>query len=178
MINNHFRTDKPNSRAGFTLIELIIVTALLAILMAIAIPRLPMSSHRQLELAAARLAGDLRLLKSEAVASRSTCEAYFNINDNNYKLKLPDGEGYDVYLPEGITFLLIRPDTGDDAETNFICDPEDPHNFYVRYIRFNHLGGPYNPGRIVLQAEDGKKRYIFVAPSTGRVRISSTKSGS
>ena len=178
MSNNPFRTDNKNNQSGFSLVELVIVVALIAILMSIAIPRLPMSSNRELELAARELASNLRLVRSEAIASGSKCRAYFYTDDGYYKLISKDSDP--IYLPEGITFLLIYPDTGPNAETNFVNvpndpdipdDPDDPDNLSLRYIHFTDLGRPYSAGRIVLLSEDGEKRYIKVLPNTGRIKV-------
>ena len=68
MSNNPFRIDKKNNQSGFSLVELVIVVALIAILMSIAIPRLPMSSNRELKLATQKLISNIRLIRSESIA--------------------------------------------------------------------------------------------------------------
>ena len=158
MLNNPFHIKQIKNQSGFTLVELIIVIALIAILMSVAVPRLPMSSHRQLELAASRLASDLRLIRSEAIASGVKCKITFFTNEKYYIVTLADGSDR-VDLPEEITSFT----------TNIITKDEDHDK--NPYTHFTELGTIYGSGTITLQTKDKETRSIIIAPVYGRVKI-------
>ena len=147
----------PDNRKGYTLIELIIVTALISILTAVAIPRFPLLSGRQLTGAAWKIAGDVRLARSEAVITGQTCRITFYI-DGGACLFTSEKETRLSELPEGITF---------PTSTTFAKDASGNP-----YIQFNPLGRPSGGGTVALQTESGEKRYVIVTPVTGRVRVS------
>ncbi|MCH7556605.1 MAG: prepilin-type N-terminal cleavage/methylation domain-containing protein [Planctomycetes bacterium] len=99
-------------RAGFTLTELIMVVAVLAILMAIAIPRMGwgMMDKMQAETTARKFSDHLKLARSLAISNAGSnpdgYEVRVYINDGIYKvihgatLKLVKPL---IYLPEGVT---------------------------------------------------------------------------
>ena len=144
-------------RKGYTLIELIIVTTLISILTAIAIPNFPLLSGRQLAGTAWKIAGDVRLARSEAVITGQTCRITFYVAEGNYRFASAK-ETRLSELPEGITF---------PTSTTFAKDSSGNP-----YIQFNPLGRPSGGGTVTLQSESGEKRYIIVTPVTGRVRVS------
>ncbi len=143
------------NRKGFTFLELVIVLALFGVILAIALPRLPSLSRRQLETAARKMAGDLRLTRSEAISSGEICKVKFFVYGDCYLLILTE-KNQSVHLPEGIHFSGL---------TTFLTENGVP------FVHFNALGRPSGGGTAILQSQDGDERYIIVTPVTGRVRI-------
>ncbi|MEW5922023.1 MAG: prepilin-type N-terminal cleavage/methylation domain-containing protein [Bacillota bacterium] len=141
--------------AGYTLVELIAVLALLGVMTALAVPRFTTLPYWHLEAASRRMAGDLRLLRQEAINSGGQYKAEFYIHLNRYTLTLPQGRRH-VYLPDTVQF---------EGNTTFSGLPPAVH--------FNYLGRPSSGGTVILKTGDSL-RYIIVAPVTGRVRISRT----
>lgn len=141
------------SAAGYTLIELLAVLVLIGLLGALAVPRFTAQPHWQLEAASRRMAGDLRLLRQEAVHAGELCRVEFYIYADRYLLTLPDGPQR-VDLPAGVSF---------DGTTTFSGTPP--------VLQFNHLGRPGSGGTVILKAGEDF-RYIIVTPVTGRVRVS------
>jgi len=150
-----FFVFKPESRNGFTLLELLCVLALMGILSALAVPRLIYTAHWELEGAARAMAADIRLVQQEAIVHGESTAVYFLGSHNSYQLRLPNGNRT-VYLPEGVSY---------EGQTSFPTDP---------FLKFNYLGAPGGGGTVTLQTASGSKRYVIVTPVTGRTRISKT----
>ena len=139
---------------GFTLIEIVAVLAVMALLAAVTWPRVAALSGWKLETAAENLAGDLRLIRQEAITSGKACKISFFVENDNYQVKLAD-RSYLVFLPEGVSF---------EGTTTFQGNP--------RFVHYTFLGRPSGGGTAILKSDRGEKRYIIVKPVTGRIRIS------
>jgi general secretion pathway protein H len=68
--------------AGFTLLELVVVIAILALAAALVLPRLPSTGETDLKSSARRLAGAIRYLNDQAIATGT-----------GYRMRLVPGEG-------------------------------------------------------------------------------------
>ena len=97
---------------GFTLIELLAALAVMAVVAALIWPRVAPLSRWKLESAARSLAGDLRLVRQEAITTGKASKVEIFIYPNRYRVKL-SGEDRWVDLPEGVfdgvTFSGILP---------------------------------------------------------------------
>ncbi|MGI8977862.1 MAG: pilus assembly FimT family protein [Pirellulaceae bacterium] len=74
-------------RRAFSLIELLIVVAILGILIAVASPYLSSNVPQQLQMAADSVAGDIEYARGLAVANNSNYHITFDIAANNYVMK-------------------------------------------------------------------------------------------
>ena len=146
---------RPFCPGGYTLIELLTVLALLGLVASLSIPRLTALPHWQLEAVSRRMAGELRLLRQEAIGSGITYRMEFYVHVNRYTLNR-SGKREWVDLPQGVIF---------EGNTTFSGMPPS--------VSFNHLGRPGSGGTVILRSGD-YRRYVIVAPVTGRVRISRT----
>ena len=72
------------ARAGFTLIEMVIVIVVMGIAMMIAVPRFRVSEKTKARQAASQLAADLEVARSKAMAHRATVRVVFNTVANSY----------------------------------------------------------------------------------------------
>lgn len=140
-------------RGGYSLIELLAVLVLLGLVASLAMPRLGGLPHWQQEATSRRMAGELRLLRQEAIGSGITYRMEFYVHVNRYTLNR-SGKREWVNLPQGVSF---------EGNTTFSGMPPS--------VSFNHLGRPASGGTVILRSGD-YRRYVIVAPVTGRVRIS------
>lgn len=154
------------ARAGFSYVELVTVLAILAIVAALAAPRMASSmSNRRADLAARRIASDLEYARRWAM-THSTSQQFFYLAGvvPGYMLtglEHPDhaGQAYMVYFrPDdwGVTFESV--DLGHGLDTNRLM------------IEFDMYGKPDSGGSIVINV-GGHRRTITVDDDTGLVTI-------
>jgi len=139
---------------GYTILEMSAVLALLAVFTMLAIPQVRHISRCELDAASRLMAADLRMIRQEAITTGTACTAQFFVYEDHYLLKLP-AETKVIALPAGVSFK---------GQTTFPGEPPS--------VRFNNLGRPTSGGTVILRAAGGEKRYVILAPVTGRVRIS------
>jgi prepilin-type N-terminal cleavage/methylation domain-containing protein len=168
--------------AAFTLIEVLLVVALMAVLAGLVLPNSDPSIHDQLHSAARILAGDLAYARSLAVTYGNTCRVTFDVDGNQYVLhhagvdtpfRNPDDPAgqYVVRLADwphlGRTVRLVAA-TASDAAAEPVGD-----------LVFGPLGGTARSGATVLWLSAGEgsaKRYVSlrVNPVTGLTTIGSS----
>jgi len=95
------KTNFTKKHCGFTLIELVIVLAIISMVMLLVLPRLPLTTSENLKSSARTLAATLRYLQDRAVTSRK-----------NYILRMEPGTG---------SFSILE--TGADGSEKTSADP-------------------------------------------------------
>ncbi len=148
---------------GFTLVELVMVTATVALVAAIAVPRMTNASQRyKAELAARRIAGDIELARQEAAATSSPRTVTFDAAALAYIIEgsaALNGEtgGYKVSLtkaPYEATAIRVK----------FAAVPPPTK------LTYNGFGTP-NAGASIVITAGGQSKTISVDPNTGRATI-------
>ena len=151
---------KPSCQPGLTLIELICGLAIVSLIFLVGVApgfRFYRGGKRQLEIAAWRLASEMRLARQSAISTGITSRIQFRLFNDDYKINYA-GEKDVVKLPEGIGYAYLNfPQSGGHYLLEFKC-----------------TGAPNRGGTVGLKNIDKEKIYIIVTPSTGRVRVSST----
>jgi general secretion pathway protein H len=139
--------------AGFTLIETLVVLAIVAFsFMLVAGYRPPWSSGLEIDAAATRLAAELRLVRSEAIAANQSATFELDVAGRRYR----SGSSPVRVLPARVEVELLTI-TGEQTRS------------VAGRIRF-HPDGSSTGGRIVLA--DGSRRIaIGVDWLTGRVSV-------
>jgi prepilin-type N-terminal cleavage/methylation domain-containing protein len=147
--NSKLRT--PNLK-GFTLIEVILVMMVIAILAAVAMPRLDIAittSKASVEGAAHMIASDIRYAQEFAMANRVSKSVTFNSGSSIYTFNPQSTFDPSGRLPSGVTI-----------STSFT-------------VTFNSLGEPIAGGGSSVTVSDGvNTRTITVTQYTGKVNIS------
>lgn len=148
------------SSRAFSLLELVLVSAIVAILAAIAVPRYGNASNRhRLDLAARRVAADLRLAQSQAKTSSSSCTVVFSTTTDQYELK-------NLPAPDGISgnyrvVLSSEPYKVDLLSASFDGSAQ---------IIFNGWGLPNSGGQVIVAMGSPQKK-VIVDGGTGQISI-------
>lgn len=161
--------------AGFTLVELALVIAIIAILAWIAYPKIAAVSEIRLDAAARRVAADLRYAQNRSIGTRVVHGLFFE----------PAAGRYTVYAPTLATPVVDPADRGRNLRVVF--------NQKIEYrgvaitsasfgstpgVSFDYFGVPRDtsgadlaaPGRVILSYQ-GSTDTVEVAPNTGAVTI-------
>jgi len=170
-------------RNGFTLIELVVVLALISVIAAIVLPRLdPFVPQRRLKSAARMLSGTISLAYAEAIAKNRTYRLHFELESDRYWITevTEDEEDEEAASAIGIRLgtnfeLLQYTDGAEDIEPELPSEPmlapkELPPGVHFasveirrdlstpalgpQYIEFNPLGDA-SPATINLKNESG-----------------------
>lgn len=170
--------------AAFSLIELLMVIAVLAILVSIVLPGSDPSLHDQLRAAAQILKTDLAYARSLAVSNNSTYQLAFDTDENRYVLQHTGANATLDALPDS----PFR-EPGDPPDRHVVDFDELPHlgppvrilavtsgGVRAASLEFDGLGKTIEPGDKVIWLAAGRgkaMRYItlHVDPATGLVTV-------
>jgi len=174
------RPAAPGRFRGVTLIELLIVVALLGIAGALLIPNMSHVGDFTLEASARRVVSDLNFAQSDAMARQSPRRVLFDAEGTGYRVLEPP------YDPE--EDVLSDPLSWDGTGTYAIDFTNDPRFDGISvettipgdasFITYDEVGGPVDEsgsplGRseIVLVHPRGDRAVIAVAAFTGQISV-------
>lgn len=142
------------SRRAYTLIEILIVLALLSLLMAIALPNIGFLNHFKEKQDFNELKRDLMYYKNKAITENCHYKINIDINANKYEvinpttnIKIKSKE-----LKWGLKFINTK-----ETTTNI--------------IKFSPSGAPSTTGTFVIQRRNGSIYKFSITPVTGKVNI-------
>ena len=189
------RTGTLINRRGFTLIELILVIALVSVVAVIVLPRLdPFLPERRLKSAVRLLSGTISLAYGEAIAKNKTYRLYFDTLEDRYwisevrVLQEHEDGGSGLGIRLGTQFELLQYEDGtENIEESMPSEPmfsrkilPDGVHFSsveinrgsaattldIPYIEFNPLGNA-SSATIVLVNDDGEQLAVHYDGVTG-----------
>lgn len=158
----------PRTYSGFTLLELLVVIAVIAIAAALVFPRLPAAESMELQGSARKLAATLRYLEERAVAAKTPYRLRLNISANTVAIsrKLSSGDevppddrllSREILAPRVSITDVTTPRLGKVSEGEVIIDigPAGLTDFLT----------------IHLASSGGTAFTVAALPSNGRVRV-------
>lgn len=157
---------------AFTIVEIIIVMAIIAIAALIMVPMMGSAASMQLHSAANMIAADLEYAKSMAISRSQTFSVVFNTTEDSYRIQDQNGITIGHPVKRGFDYVIDLQDAGlnkvDISSVNFDT---------TGTIKFDYVGSPYNGndnalnnGLITLQA-DGVTATVTVEPVTGFIFV-------
>jgi general secretion pathway protein H len=156
------------NRRGFTLIELVVVLALIALVMALVLPRLPSTDSQNLKSSARTLAATLRYIQDRAATGRTTYHLYFEPGLDTIRIREMAADGNEKEpedsllrkqpLEKGIQVAdLVVPRAGKITDREFRLDIG--------------MGGLRDFISIHLRAPDGSFWTVMAFPAGGKVKL-------
>lgn len=147
-----------DSKRGFTLVELIIVLAIISLLTAVTIPLWrQFAPNFKLSSETEKVVQELRLAQQKTVTEQITYLVRFDKEAESYTVirLVPDPENPGEYLPETVKTQTL------DSEIEI----KELYNLGEPEIKFTAAGGVAEAGQIELANRQGKTKLIDVRPS-------------
>ena len=165
--------DLRSISGGFTLVELLIVIAIIAIAALTAIPMMSSATSVQIRSAANMLTADLEYAKSMSISRGQYFSVVFDKDTESYWIEDQSGNVIPHPVKKGFDYVI---DFQNDGRLNKV-DIVDVDFDATSEVKFDYLGSPYNgnstplnSGVISLQA-GGTTTTVTVEPVTGFVSI-------
>jgi len=165
--------DLRGINSGFTLVELLIVIAIIMIAALTAIPMMSSAASVQIRSAANMLTADLEYAKSMSISRAQNFSVVFDKNTESYWIEDQDGTVILHPVKKGFDYVI---DFQNDGRLNKV-DIVDADFDGTSEVKFDYLGSPYNgsdtplnSGVISLQA-GGTTTTIRVEAVTGFISI-------
>jgi prepilin-type N-terminal cleavage/methylation domain-containing protein len=182
----------PRARAGFTLVEMLIVIVVMGLGMMIMVPRLRVSDQTKARAAASLLAADLEAARSKAMAYRAVVRVVFTPATNSYTGYLDfnrDGvigqsvaerDSLHLYggtrtLPNGVTYgRATQPDITDFPGAGSITFPTPQIDFDAR-----GLTTPFGTRGVIYVRRPGDNTAVaaVTVSGAGGIRIWTSEGG-
>ncbi len=158
---------------GFTLVELLIVIAIISIAALTAIPMMSSAASVQIRSASNMLAADLEYAKSMAISRAQYFSVVFDVSADSYRIEDQYGKPLPHPVKKGFNYVIDFQNDGRLNKVDIISVDFDT----TSKVKFDYLGSPYNgnstplnSGVISLQA-GGTTTTVTVEPVTGYISI-------
>ncbi len=158
---------------GFTLVELLIVIAIIAIAAFTAIPMMSSAASVQIRSAANMLTADLEYAKSMSISRAQNYSVVFDKNTESYWIEDQDDNKLLHPVKKGFFYEINFQNDGRLNKVDIVsADFDGTSEVKFDYLGspYNGSGGPLNSGVIRLQA-GGTTTTVTVEPVTGFVSI-------
>ena len=148
--------DANQAQVGFTLLELLVVLALMTLLMGLVLPSLVRSWEREKNRATLRgLTATLRTARSEAITRGLKVRLFLNLKSGRYRLEGSAQEG---------TLTGVRL-----TDARLVWQNPEKSQGYIAFFGDGSSSG----GKLTLVEPAGRRYLLEVEPITGRVSLES-----
>jgi prepilin-type N-terminal cleavage/methylation domain-containing protein len=158
---------------GFTLVELLIVIAIITIAALTAIPMMSSAASVQIRSAANMLTADLEYAKSMSISRGQKFSVVFDKDTESYRIEDQDNNVIQHPVKKGFNYIV---DFKNDGRLNKV-DIVDADFDGTSEVKFDYLGSPYNginsplnSGVVSLQA-GGATTTVTVEAVTGFISV-------
>jgi len=165
--------DFKSRSGGFTLVELLIVIAIISIAALTAIPMMSSAASMQIRSAANMITADLEYAKSMAISRAQNFSVIFDAGADSYRIEDQDSNVLPHPVKKGFNYVIDFQNDGRLKKVDIVSVDFDTTSEVI----FDYLGSPFNGsstplnnGVINLQA-GGTASTITVEPVTGYVSI-------
>jgi len=163
-------SSRSRAPAGFTLLELMLVLAVMGLAMFLAVPAFQNLLQRDVDREVSRLAGVLRLLRNEAILTRTRYQIVFDLKEGDYRVEAQSGAGDPIPVTD-VKMLLPHafPGTWDLKQIYLYGDKSNPLADREVPVVVDSSGfvDPF-----ALQFSDGSNPYtIFVEGMLGKTEL-------
>jgi general secretion pathway protein H len=146
--------EAERTQAGFTLLELMVVLALMTLLMGLVLPSLVRSWEREKNRATLRdLAATLRTARSEAITRGFKVRLFLNLKSGRYRVEGSAREG---------TLTGVRL-----TDARLVWQDPEKSRGYIAFFGDGSSSG----GKLILVEPSGRRYRLEVEPITGRVSL-------
>jgi len=170
----------PIRRGGFTLIELVVVMAVLGLAAALVIPQMGSVQVLRVQAALQTIVSDLTFAQADAIAFQQRRAVVFDVENNRYRLVAIPGstieESNTLYLPDGpggrYVVSLNEPRYAGARISGSVFTAERPLVFDDLGTPMDSAGGdaPGSGGSITVSGS-GQTWTVVVEPFTGRISV-------
>jgi prepilin-type N-terminal cleavage/methylation domain-containing protein len=170
---NNYGYGLRGSIKGFTLVELLIVIAIISIAALTAIPMMSSAAGMQIRSAANMLTADLEYAKSMAISRAQYFSVIFDVSAESYRIEDQYGNLLPHPVKKGFNYIIDFQNDGRLNKVDIVSvdfDTTSKITFDYLGSPYNGTGGPLNSGVINLQA-GGTTTTVAVEPVTGYVSI-------
>ncbi len=157
-----------NGRDGFTLVEILVVLAIVAVMAGMVVPRLPDITASRLNATARKLGGTISYLYDRAAGMQVTLRLTLDLKDGKWGVWLLDAEG--EFVPTTLAFARETNLPSGIAITGVTTLTRGAISSGEAYIHF-FPGGQAEKATIHLANDAGDAMTLFVHPLTGKVAL-------
>lgn len=163
-------TGHSRCRAGYTLVEVLVVVTILGIASAIIVPQMLAAGTLGVQAAARIIIADILYAQNDAIAKQRTRRVVFDPANERYSLVDENGAVLTARWISGEANNYVVDFVNDTRFTGVVIVSANFGGATPQVLEFDALGGPLNGGTVEIEFQ-GQRYRVTVASFTGRVTV-------
>ena len=168
--NKHNPTRRTHGSTGYTLVEVLIIVAILGIAASIIVPQMLAAGTLGVQAAARIIIADILFAQNDAVAKQRTRKVVFDPASESYSLTDEADAVLSANWKGGGGNNYIVDFVNDSRFQGVVIVSADFGGATPQTLEFDDLGGPLSGGTVEIEFQ-GERYRITVASFTGRVTV-------